>query len=191
MHQRIWTNGMKWSAKIEGAYIPQEFIRRYDPSAPPCPTVNEGRFYVGNFGSDWIIQRHVVRECGVVLAGPDPKTLIDHVSSDDLRYSVIESLNEWWFLLLDDPSWLQSHECNYHGFTVITMCRALHTLQHGIIASKPVAAKWAQEKFGSRWSELISKAIATQYGEKYSILNETLDFICFTQEQVKQYQFNL
>ena len=79
MHHRIWNSGLKWAAKLEGSYIPKRDIRKHNPRSGPCPTVNEGRFYLDKRGSDWIIQRHVIREQGVILAGPDPKTLIDPV----------------------------------------------------------------------------------------------------------------
>src|ERR1043165_5057987 len=80
MHQSIWASGLKHASRLEGSYIPQKDIRRHQPDNAPCPTINEGRFYVDRHSSDWIIQRHVVREYGVILAGPDPKTLIDPVT---------------------------------------------------------------------------------------------------------------
>jgi predicted nucleotidyltransferase len=185
MHQRIWASGLERAERLEGAYIPKALIRRHDPNAAPCPTINEKKFYVGGFGSDWIIQRHVVRECGVVVEGPDPKTLIDPVSPDDIRNAVMDTLNEWWFPMLDDPSWLQQHGSNYHGFAVITMCRALHAIEHGTIVSKPVAVQWAREKFGSEWHSLLERAAASQHGEYSDFLNETLAFIRFTMANLR------
>jgi hypothetical protein len=94
LHKRIWSNGLKWASKLEGAYVPNDLIRRHDPNGYSCPTVNEGQFYVGHLGSDWIIQRHVIREYGVVLEGPDPKLLIDPVYPDEIRQSVLGVLDE-------------------------------------------------------------------------------------------------
>ncbi len=182
MHKRIWSSGHKRAARLEGAYISQDAIRRHEPNNVPSPTVNEGKFYVDRPGSDWIIQRHVVREYGIVLAGPDPKTLIDFVSSDDIRSAVLGILNEWWFPMLDNPAWLQKHKSNYHGYTVITMCRALHALKHGIIVSKPVAINWAKAELGSQWHPLIEQAVASQYGKHSEFLNETLELMRFTKE---------
>ena len=137
-------------------------------------------------GADWIIQRHIIRECGVVLVGPDPKTLIDPVTADELRSAVLEILEEWWFPMLDDSCWLREHGSNYHGFTVITMCRALHALKYGTIVSKPVAVRWAKENLGSQWHQLIDQAVASQYGRHSEFLDETLDFIRFTREQISK-----
>ena len=191
MHHGIWNSGLKWASKLEGAYIPEIDVRRYEPNNTPCPTVNEGKFFIAGFGSDWIIQRHIIRKCGIVLAGPNPKELIDPVSPDDIRRAVLGILQEWWFPMLDNPDWLRNRECNYHGYAVITMCRALHTLEHGTIVSKPAAIKWAQKRLGSQWQTLIDQAALSQYGKKVDILNETLDFIRFTMKRVGDGRFSV
>lgn len=183
LHHRIWESGLKWAAKLEGAYIPMRDIPRYSPTHSRCPVVNEGKFYVGGFGSDWILQRHVIREMGVVLEGPDPKTLIEPVTSDEIRRAVLDALQEWWFPMLDDPSWLRQNGSNFHGFAVITMCRALHALKHGTIVSKPKAIQWARENLDARWHPLIEQAIVSQYGGQSDFLNETLKFIRYTLEE--------
>ena len=179
----IWSSGLKWAAKLEGAYVPKDLIRRHDPNGHPCPTVNEGQFYVGHLGSDWIIQRHVIREYGVVLEGPDPKLLIDPVSPDEIRQSVLGVLEEWWFPMLDNPNWLSDRGSEYHAYAVLTMCRSLHALKHGTIVSKPTAAKWAQMAF-REWSPLIEKALIAQHGKTDGFLDEALDFIRFTQNKI-------
>jgi predicted nucleotidyltransferase len=185
MHQRIWKSGLKWASKLEGSYIPKRDIRRHDPHSAPCPTVNEGKFYLDKRGSDWIIQRHVIREQGTVLAGPDPKTLIDPISPEDIRRAVKGVLQEWWFPMLEDPSWLKNHGSEYHAFAILTMCRALYALKHGTIVSKPMAARWAQKELGERWSQVIERSLAQQAGsEDRDLYNESLEFIRFTMKTV-------
>lgn len=188
MHTQIWAGGMKWSDKLEGSYIPQKDIRRYRPDNLPCPAINEGKFYIDRHGSDWIIQRYIVREYGVVIAGPDPKTLIDPITPDEVRAAVMGIFHEWWVPMLDDSTWLREHGSNYHGYTVITMCRTLHALHHGRIVSKPVAIQWARENLDSGWHPLIERAVASQYGRHAEFLNETLDFIRFTKEQIPVFE---
>jgi GNAT superfamily N-acetyltransferase len=182
MHNQIWASGMKWASRLEGSYVPQALIRRHDPHGPACPTVNEGRFYVDQRGSDWIIQRHVVREFSAIIAGPDPKILIDPVTPKAIRSAVRATLREWWFPMLVDSSWLKTHGSNYHGYAVITMCRALHAVEHGKIVSKPAAIQWAKVKLGEQWQSLIEQAVASQYGGQSDFLDETIEFIRFTRE---------
>ena len=185
IHKEIWSSGMKWAAKLEGAYVPKDLIRRHDPNGNLCPTVNEGHFYVARLGCDWVIQRHVIREYGVVLEGIDPKLLIDPVSHDEIRQSVLGVLDEWWFPMLDHPNWLGDRGSEYHAYAVITMCRSLHALQHATIVSKPTAAHWAQTKV-PKWSSLIQQALISQSGGNEPFLNESLDFIRFTRDNVFQ-----
>ncbi len=184
MHKQDWATSPKRALELEGSYVPKELIRRHDPDGVPCPTVNEGKFYVDQRGSDWIIQRHVVRKYGVIVEGPDPKTLIDFVSPDEIRGSVLGVLHEWWFPMLEDPSWLREHGNKYQAFAVITMCRVLHALESGTVTSKPKSVRWAREKLGSPWPELIDKAVAASKDEnEENFLDATLDFIRFVKDR--------
>ncbi|HSL43654.1 MAG TPA: aminoglycoside adenylyltransferase domain-containing protein [Anaerolineales bacterium] len=187
MHQQTWATSIKRAGKLEGAYVPAELIRRHDPNGAACPTVNEGKFYVAELGSDWIIQRHVVRESGVVVEGPNPKTLIDFVSPDDIRGAVRGVLEEWWFPMLADPSWLRDHGDAYHSFAILTMCRALHALEHGTVTSKPNAARWAQDILGGKWRQVIEQALSAQKpgDAQIDLLDEALELIGYTQETLK------
>lgn len=186
MHEGIGKSGLKWASKLEGSYIPKRDIRRHDPRSVPCPTVNEGEFYLDQRGSDWIIQRYVIREQGIVLAGPDPKSLIDPVSPEDIRRAVKGVLQEWWFPMLEDPSWLKNHGSEYHAFAILTMCRALYALEYGAIVSKPEAARWAQREFGDRWDHVIERALAQPIGsEESNLYNESLALIGFTMDMVR------
>jgi Domain of unknown function (DUF4111)/Nucleotidyltransferase domain len=189
MHSATWATSLKRAGKLEGAYVPRELIRHHNADGPACPTVNEGQFYVAPLGSDWIIQRHVVREYGVVIEGPDPKSMIDFVTPAEIRGAVLAILQEWWFPMLEDPSWLQDHEHEYHAFAVITMCRVLHALEHGTIVSKPKAVQWARTRLPEPWTPLIDKAVASSlHKNQDDFLNETLDFIRFIKEQTVKFE---
>jgi hypothetical protein len=113
------------------------------------------------------------------------KTLIDFVTPDDIRGSVMGTLNEWWFPMLDDPSWLRDNEAGYRSFAVITMCRVLHAMETGTITSKPKAIQWAKTKLDEPWKHLIDKAVAvSNYEEQDVLLDETLDFIRFVKGKI-------
>lgn len=181
MHARMMASGSKWARKLEGTYIPQRALRRYDPNAAPCPCVNEGKFYVARHESDWIIQRYILREHGVTVVGPALHPLIDPVQPEDLRRAVRGFLREWWSPMLHDPARLRSSE--YQAYAVLTMCRALYTLQHGDVVSKPVAARWAQQALGGWQAALIEWALAWQPEASLDKFSETLDLIRYTLER--------
>ena len=184
MHDATWAISLKRAGELEGAYVPKDLIRKHDPNGVPCPIINEGKFLVAPLGSDWIIQRHVVREYGISVEGPDPKSLIDFVSPDDIRSAVMSILHEWWFPMLNDPSWLRDHDSGYHSFAILSMCRALHALEHGTIVSKPAAAKWAQGRFRQRWSDIIELALHSQKTtmDRFDLLDPALEFIRYVKD---------
>lgn len=186
MHNKTWATSLKRAGKLEGAYIYKELIRKHDPNGLPCPTINEGKFYLDRPGSDWIIQRHVVREYGVVVEGPDPKTLIDFVTVENIRNSIMGVLREWWYPMLEKPDWLRENDDGYRSFAVITMCRVLHGLKHGSITSKPKAVQWTRAKADTKWHSLIDKAVAVSNHEEEQVtLDETLGFIQYTKELIE------
>jgi len=186
MHQRIWNSGLKWATKLEGSYVPRGHLPRFEKSNRTYPTVNEQNFFLAPHGSDWIIQRYIIREQGVVLAGPDPKSMIDEVGPDDIRRAVIDILGEWWFPMMEDPSWLKDRGTDYHIYTILTMCRSMYTLEHGEVVSKPVAARWAQNELGSKWVRVIEQSlVGLDRSGKFALYDDALALIWYTMEKVK------
>jgi len=179
MHAVVAAGDTKWVARLEAAYVPQQAMRRFDPNASPCPTINEGHFYLDRQSSDWVIQRHVLYESGVVVAGPPLRSMIDPVQPDGIRRAVCALLHGWWSSLLDNPD-LRLNNSGYQGYAVFTMCRALYALEHGVIVSKPVAARWAQQTLGEPWAGLIDCAFIWRHGGKSERLNDVLAFMRYT-----------
>jgi len=106
------------------------------------------------------------------------------VSPNDLRRAAAGILREWWLPQLGDHTRLRSSE--YRVYAVLTMCRSLYTMWHGEVASKPVAARWAQTAFGGQWAALIEAALAWRHDMPFAYLDETLGLIRFTLEHAKQ-----
>ena len=187
MHKQIWATSLKWAAKLEGAYVSKKLVRHHDQQGALCPTVNERKFYMARLGRSWDIQRHVIREYGVVVEGPDPQTLIDFLGPQEIRGAVVDILQDWWFPMLDDPSWLRDHSTEYHAFAILSMSRALHALEHGIIVSKPSAAQWAKEKLDQKWSRVIDQAILAQEpsATQFALYDDALEFIRFVKSVVE------
>lgn len=178
LHADLRASGLRWAGKLEGTYVSAPALRRFESSATPWPTVNEGRFYLAPHGPDWVIQRHVLREHGLTVAGPPLAPLIDPVGPDELRWSVAELLRSWWARMLADPTRLRSSD--YQAYAVLSMCRALHTLRHGTIASKPAAARWARQTLDPAQAALIAEALDWRPGHDLDRLGAVLDFIRFT-----------
>ena len=183
MHAEITNSGQAWVLNMEGSYIPQKALRRYDPTDDIHPALGTGgHFHRMLHGNGWIMQRHVVREYSIKLAGADIKTLIDPVSADELRAAAKGILYEWWQPLLANVAEMEEDE--YQAYAVLTMCRILYTVAKGDVVSKPIASQWALETLPERWHPLIRQATAWRHGMPMDVLDEVVAFIRYTLEQV-------
>ncbi|MFH1523651.1 MAG: aminoglycoside adenylyltransferase domain-containing protein [Chloroflexota bacterium] len=179
MHAQLFNSGLAWSQKIEGAYTPKDILRRHDTTHSPLPWLGvDGHFALERLGSDWTIQRWILRERGVVVTGPPPKPMIDPVSAEDLRNAVHTNLCDWWTPPLPSSERFQNDD--YQVYAILTMCRSLYVLESGRIASKPEAAKWAMGVLGYPWHELITLAATWRPGIKFDKLDEMMEFIFYT-----------
>jgi predicted nucleotidyltransferase len=179
MHTRLRSGHSAWAQKLEGAYLPKESLHRHDPAHPPIPWLGvDGHFAMEKLGSDWIIQRWILREKGLAVAGPPLMGLIDPVSTQDLRQAVSLNLQEWWSPPFPHSERFQSGE--YQAYAILTMCRSLYVLEHGRVASKPEATRWAMETLGEPWHSLVAEAAAWRPGKEFHRMDETVELIRFT-----------
>ena len=177
MHARITASGLEFARRMEGLYIPLACLPRYEPERAAHPTLCcGGAFYpAAQADSDWVIQRHILREQGVVVAGPPIRPLIEPVLPDDLRSAVRGFVRGWWAPMLANPHRLRDRE--YQAYAVLTFCRVLYTLRSGEIASKPVSARWAMGALPPRWRGTIERALAWpdgEQGDEFEVVMEML-----------------
>jgi hypothetical protein len=179
MHTRLFSDGMAWVQKLEGAYIPRDDLRRQDPAHAPLPWLGvDGHFALEGLGREWTIQRWILREKGIVIIGPPLKSLIDPINSEELREAVRGNLIDWWSPPFPSPERFESAE--YQAYAILTMCRSLFVLEYGRVASKPEAAGWALQFLGDKWHDLIEAAVSWKPGINFNKFNETMRFIYFT-----------
>lgn len=179
MHARLSASGLHWARELEGSYLPLSALRRYDPLHNIHPALRvDGSFELDGHGSDWIIQLSLLRERAIVLAGPDPRDLINPVEPDDLRRAVRGILGEWWSQPLPQPERFASR--HYQSYAVLTMCRALFTLHFGRAPSKTEASRWALETLEAGRAGLIQRALAWPREPQPDELQATLDFVDYT-----------
>src|ERR1051325_5687082 len=107
MHERLNLLDTQWSTNLEGSYISQQALWRYDPNHVNHPNMQRGfgeRLKMVPHDETWNIHRYILRERGIVIIGPDPKTLIDAVSPNDLRQAMLPALHGWATNILNNPN---------------------------------------------------------------------------------------
>jgi hypothetical protein len=159
MHDQIAAGDSRWATQLEVAYVPLQVLRRYDPEASVYLHMDRGkgeRLHMKEHWSDCVVQRHVLRERGITIAGPHPATLIDPVSPDDLREAMRGLLGKWAASLLGDPGQLGRR--GSQSYVVLSICRILYTLETGGVASKQRASDWARKALDEKWISLVDRA---------------------------------
>ena len=171
LHERLFQLPSHWAQHLEGSYVPHELLRGLDPKRQPW-------FYFDNGATEAVWDNHdnsavvrwSLREHGVVLEGPEPTTLVDPVSGDELRREV-----RW---VIDDfADWLRAREtwsARLQTLAVISYCRILHSLETGAVTSKRASGVWAREALDDEWRDLIDRALDDRPGP-WSKVRETAD----------------
>src|SRR6476661_10943946 len=193
LHARFDTGGSPWAGKVEAVYIPRAALRDAAPTGVQHPQVEKGRLlFMDQLESGWVFQCYILREHGVPLAGPDPRTLIDPVDPDEMRRAAVPIAVIWQALAFHDLAWLAwLRERGNQAFVALTLCRLLYTLDTGGVASKPAAARWAQQILGGRWAGLLARSQAGQHDTaaiQDSDLAATVALIAYTVQRFRQWE---
>ena len=183
LHDGIATKHTRWGAKLEGIYISTAALRRHVPGERHAFINEDQPLSITPLDQSWVINRWELRDHGVVVTGPPPTDLIDTISGRELKAAMLDELRSWWHpLAMGGP---KMEPRRYQAFAVLTMCRALYLLEHGQIASKPKAARWAAATFEPRWHPLITRALTwrNDRASDRAALGDTLRFMRFALEQ--------
>jgi hypothetical protein len=159
-HARFGASVSPWAERLECVYIPQDDLR-FPASASVCyPQVERDRAcFVEPLDPGWSVQRYSLREHGMVIAGPNPRDLLDPVDPDEMRRDGAIIARTWLDQAEHDRAWLDwARPRPYFAFVVATICRLLYTLETGDVASKPAATRWAQQTLDGRWPDFIARA---------------------------------
>jgi aminoglycoside adenylyltransferase-like protein/nucleotidyltransferase-like protein len=156
LHQRLHALPISWAQHLEGSYVPRSVLRRPDPDRRPLLYLDNGatEFALDSHDNTSVV-RWSLREHGVVLAGPDPRELVDPITADELRAEMRWALGLWqeWFRSID------SIGRRALAVAVLTHARILHTLAVGEVTSKRSAGEWALDALDPEWSSLIRWAL--------------------------------
>ena len=157
IHRRLYGLPSEWARHLEGSYFPAAILRNRGQRARPLWYLDHGsQSLVRSDHCNKLVVRWVVREHGVVLAGPSPATLLDPVSVDELRQEIRATIRDWGQQILDGPDRYRNRF--YQGFIVLSYCRMLHDLVKGCPGSKRAGAVWAKAILDPAWSALIDRA---------------------------------
>jgi len=179
LNERLQSTGSSWAAKLEGSFLPLHVFENFNPACTAHPTIGMGGKYgLDHKGIEHAIQRFMLRQDGITLAGPEPRTFMGPVGAEELKQETRALLGGWWAAQLKEP--VRMRRRGYQAYTVLTMCRMLYTLEHGGVISKPAAARWARERLGEPWLGPIDRALDWRDGDGVDDFEPARELIRYT-----------
>lgn len=156
-HRKLFAHPSPWSQHLEGSYIPREILRDYRLAGLDVWYLDHGSTTLERSAHDnTIAVKWILRERGVVLAGPDPGTLTDPIPVAELRKDIYRTFARWADAIFADPEVIGSHF--FQTFAVLSYCRVVNDIRRGEIGSKREGAEWAQAELDPEWHDLIDRA---------------------------------
>lgn len=153
MHAQIDDDAPRWRNRIEVAYLSIPGMREFKARSNAMIIISPGEpIHRIRAGQDWLVNWYLVRTGGVALTGPSPDGFIPPISHEEFIEGVAAYARE--VAARSD----KIRDRKSQSYAILTMCRAVHTLDTGKHHSKHVSARWAQDRF-PQWSELIALAL--------------------------------
>ena len=153
MHAALARNNKAWDNRLDVDYMSLSALRTFRSHTSLKPGISPGEpFLAKEVGEDWLINWYMVRERGVALFGPPPKTIIDPITKEEFAQAIREHAAAWGGGIETRPT---SKE---QAYAILTMCRALYSHKNGEQVSKKRAAFWVQHEL-PEWSRLIQRAL--------------------------------
>lgn len=157
MHAEIPTREGHWTHHLEGSYPNAGELRTLESLGKEWLYIDHGwREMQWSIHCNTEVVRWSLRECGVTLTGPDPRSLVDEVPADVLRDRMRRDAPEFMPAM---QSWISLEIAWAQRYAVTTLCRILHTLDTGRVTSKKAALTWARANLDPRWRGLIQQVL--------------------------------
>ena len=156
LHDEIPTRGTPWCQELEGSYAPVDELASVEHLGRRWLFNDHGhRTLVRDDHCNRAYTRWILREHGVTLLGPAPRSFMPPVPVAVLRREAASSLPA----LLDDlAGWIDMDTVAWgQRYAVVTACRTLYTFETAEVASKQGALEWAMRTLDRRWQPLLAQ----------------------------------
>jgi predicted nucleotidyltransferase len=156
LHDELPTRSGHWTHHLEGSYAPRAELALASLDKRWLYVDHGWREMQWSTHCNTEVVRWTLRACGVTLAGPDPRELVQEVPPEALCSRMLCLIETF---LPDLLSWLSFDTAWAQRYAVTSLCRMLYTLDTGKVASKPAALEWAKKALAPEWHDLIQQAL--------------------------------
>jgi predicted nucleotidyltransferase len=143
-----------WNDRLEIVYISRAALRSFRTSAARLAVISPGEpFHLRDDRVvEWLQNWYLIRETGVVLYGPPAASLVPPISMAEFVAAAARYADQISRESLHDAT------PGARAYAVVTISRALRTVETQAHASKHDGAAWARERM-PEWAWLIDEAL--------------------------------
>jgi predicted nucleotidyltransferase len=143
-----------WDDRLEIVYISRAALGSFRTSAARLAVISPGEpFHLRDERVfEWLQNWYLIRETGVVLDGPPAASLVPPISMAEFVAAAARYADQISRQSLRDAA------PGARAYAVVTICRALRTVETQAYASKHEGAAWAREQM-PEWAWLIDEAL--------------------------------
>jgi predicted nucleotidyltransferase len=173
-----------WGGRLECDYASLELWKQRPPSIIVRPWWGFDRFYpAAPAGNEWVINQYFLYRYGLTLDGPEFSSLLPPVDLQEFRKASVMDLFKEWEPKTRDPRWFaNSHNQSY---IVLNLCRILYTVSGAEPGSKKTAGEWTKTHY-PQWKDLVTEAEEWEYGKEMKRNRDSLEFLKFSVNTVKE-----
>ncbi len=181
LHKQFYLSESKWAKKIEAAYIAQNAFDLSKTNTNSYPQIEKGRDLTRDkLEMGWSFQCHILREFGLVVSGPDPKSLFSEVNVRHML-NAAKHISELWYQQAHDEN-----ECAFlkeeDKFVISTLCRFLYLLHSQKVATKKLSVQWARENLDQKWINIMDDILMDRDKNTENKFQNTIEFIQYTND---------
>jgi hypothetical protein len=154
VHDEFVRLNPEWSDRLEVVYIGRAALRSFRTSAAHLAVISPGEpFHLRDDPvAEWLQNWYLIRELGITLHGPPPASLVPPITMAEFVAAAARYADQ-----IAGQS-LESATPGARAYAVLTICRALRTVETGTHGSKQDGAAWARERMPD-WAWLIDEAL--------------------------------
>lgn len=184
LHDAFAAGHPEWRDRVEVGYVDRGVLRTFaGEPAGTIAVISPGEpLHVTEPRRGWLLNWHAVCTQGETLQGPPPLELGPVLSEVDFRRIVAEQLAAWQDEIRAAP-WV-GYVPAAEGYAVVTICRALYTLETGGQTTKEGAAAWAAARF-PEWGAFVRDALASHRADPSGRREATVRFVDFAVETAR------
>ncbi len=191
LHTRLHGLGCYPAQHLEGSYISRDQLNQSEGiGVQPLWYLDNGSttFERSTHDNQWHV-RWILRERGITLCGPEPKSLLASIPIEAMLAEVKATMRliaDLYVAEIDQPLGFWNSRFG-QSFAVLAYCRMLHTLRTGTVQSKFAGMEWAKQALDLEWVDLIQQAWEEREGVRHCVkrwqhaneeaLQKTLEFI--------------